>query len=50
MLYEVITLMIHPGEIRDNQIQDVYANENLSLVLPAVIENYNLISYSQLAK
>jgi len=46
----VVELMIHPGEIKDNQIRDVYANENLSLILPTVIENYHLISYSHLAK
>lgn len=44
----VVELMIHPGNIVDNQILDVYSNENLSLLLPQIIERNRLISYSQL--
>jgi len=44
----VVELMIHPGRIIDNQIVDVYSNENLSLLLPQIIERNRLISYSQL--
>ena len=44
----ITELMIHPGEIIDNQIQDVYAKENLSVVLPEIIQHYKLTSYSQM--
>jgi hypothetical protein len=44
----VVELMIHPGRIIDNQILDVYSNENLSLLLPQIVERNRLISYSQL--
>jgi len=44
----VVELMIHPGKIVDNQILDVYSKENLSLLLPQIIERNKLISYSQL--
>ena len=44
----VVELMIHPGNIVDNQILDVYSKENLSLLLPQIIERNRLISYSQL--
>lgn len=44
----VVELMIHPGKIVDNQILDVYSKENLSLLLPQIIERNRLISYSQL--
>ncbi len=46
----VVELMIHPGKIINNEIHDVYANQNLSAILPEVIKNYKLISYSQLRK
>ena len=46
----IIELMIHPGQIRDNQIFDVYSKENLSLILPEIIEGNNLMSYYQLNK
>ena len=44
----VVELMIHPGRIIDNQIMDVYSNENLSLLLPQIVERNKLISYNQL--
>lgn len=44
----IVELMIHPGQIVDNQIVDVYSKENLSLLLPPVIERNKLISYSHL--
>ena len=44
----IIELMVHPGLIRDNQIFDVYSKENLSLLLPEIIEDYKLFSYNQL--
>jgi chitin disaccharide deacetylase len=46
----VVELMIHPGEIVDNQILDVYSKENLSLLLPQIIDRNKLISYSQLGR
>jgi predicted glycoside hydrolase/deacetylase ChbG (UPF0249 family) len=46
----VVELMIHPGKIVDNQILDVYSNENLSLLLPQIIDRNKLISYSQLGR
>jgi len=46
----VVELMIHPGKIVDNQILDVYSKENLSLLLPQVIDRNKLISYSQLGR
>jgi len=46
----IIELMIHPGQIRDKQIFDIYSKENLSLLLPEIIEGNNLISYYQLSK
>jgi chitin disaccharide deacetylase len=46
----VVELMIHPGKIIDNQILDVYSNENLSLLLPQIIDRNKLISYSQLGR
>jgi predicted glycoside hydrolase/deacetylase ChbG (UPF0249 family) len=46
----IIELMIHPGQIRNNQIYDVYSKENLSLILPEIIEGNNLMSYYQLGK
>jgi len=46
----VVELMIHPGKIVDNQILDVYSNENLSLLLPQMIDRNKLISYSQLGR
>jgi len=46
----VVELMIHPGKIVDNQILDVYSKENLSLLLPQIIDRNKLISYSQLGR
>jgi len=46
----VVELMVHPGKIVDNQILDVYSNENLSLLLPQIIDRNKLISYSQLGR
>ena len=46
----IIELMIHPGLIKDNQILDVYSKENLSILLPEIIEDYKLVSYNQLKK
>jgi len=46
----IIELMIHPGQIRNNQIFDVYSKENLSLILPEIIKGNNLMSYYQLGK
>lgn len=46
----IVELMIHPGKIVDNQILDVYSKENLSLLLPQIIERNKLISYSQLGR
>lgn len=46
----VVELMIHPGMIVDNQILDVYSKENLSLLLPQIIDRNKLISYSQLGR
>ena len=46
----VVELMIHPGKIIDNQILDVYSKENLSLLLPQIINRNKLISYSQLGR
>ena len=46
----IIELMVHPGIIRDNQIFDVYSKENLSLILPKIIEDYKLLSFDQLKK
>ena len=46
----VVELMIHPGDIVDNQILDVYSKENLSLLLPQIIDRNKLISYSQLGR
>ena len=46
----VVELMIHPGKIVDNQILDVYSKENLSLLLPQIINRNKLISYSQLGR
>jgi predicted glycoside hydrolase/deacetylase ChbG (UPF0249 family) len=43
-----VEIMIHPGEIVDNQILDVYSNENLSFLLPEMIKRNKLISYSQI--
>jgi predicted glycoside hydrolase/deacetylase ChbG (UPF0249 family) len=45
----IIELMIHPGQIKDNQIIDVYSKENLSLILPGIIEGNKLMSYYQLS-
>jgi predicted glycoside hydrolase/deacetylase ChbG (UPF0249 family) len=46
----LVELMIHPGQILDNQIYDVFSNENLSLILPGIINGNNLISYNQLVR
>ncbi len=46
----IIELMIHPGKMKDNQILDVYSNENLSIVLPGIIKNFDLITYNKLLK
>jgi predicted glycoside hydrolase/deacetylase ChbG (UPF0249 family) len=46
----VVELMIHPGKIVDNQILDVYSNENLCLLLPQIIDRNKLISYGQLGR
>jgi predicted glycoside hydrolase/deacetylase ChbG (UPF0249 family) len=46
----IIELMIHPGQILDNQIYDVYSKENLSLILPGIIEGNKLMSYSQISR
>jgi len=46
----IIELMIHPGQIRDYQIFDVYSKENLSLILPEIIVGNKLVSYNQLTK
>ena len=43
-----VEIMIHPGVIVDNQILDVYSNENLSFLLPEIIKRNKLISYSQI--
>jgi chitin disaccharide deacetylase len=45
-----IELMIHPGKILDNQIYDVYSKENLSALLPAIIDGNRLMSYHQLPR
>ncbi len=44
----VVELMIHPGQIVNNQIFDVYSKENLSLLLPPIIERNKLMSYRKL--
>lgn len=44
----VIELMIHPGKIVENQIIDVYSKDNLSLILPGILNGDRLLSYSQL--
>lgn len=44
----IIELMIHPGKVIENQIYDVYSKENLSILLPEIIRDYKLISYSQI--
>ena len=46
----IIELMIHPGKVIGNQIHDVYSKENLSSLLPGILKNYKLISYSQIEK
>lgn len=46
---EIVELMIHPGKIINNQIQDVYSKENLSLLLPSIIEGNRLLSYHHIA-
>ncbi|MDP4238369.1 MAG: ChbG/HpnK family deacetylase [Bacteroidota bacterium] len=46
----IIELMVHPGQIINNQIYDVYSKENLSLHLPGIIEGNRLTSYHQFAK
>ena len=46
----IIELMIHPGQIKENQILDVFSKENLSLLLPNIIDGYKLISYNQIEK
>ena len=45
-----VELMIHPGKIVDDQIYDVYSKENLSMLLPAIIEGNRLMSYHQLPR
>jgi predicted glycoside hydrolase/deacetylase ChbG (UPF0249 family) len=44
----ITEIMVHPGAIIQDQIIDTYSNENLSLVLPEIINGNNLISYRQL--
>jgi hypothetical protein len=44
----IIELMIHPGLIKNNHIFDTYSQEDLSLVLPKIIDGNLLISYNQL--
>lgn len=44
----IVEIMIHPGEMKDQNIWDVYAHENLSRVLPNIIKQYNLTSYSEI--
>ena len=46
----IVELMIHPGQETDKQIFDVYSKENLSLILPEIINGNKLISYNQLHK
>ena len=46
----IIELMIHPGQVLNKQVFDVYSKENLSLHLPSIIDGNNLISYNQLKK
>lgn len=43
-------IMIHPGLIQQNDIIDVFSNENLSLKLPEIINGNNLISFNQLKR
>jgi predicted glycoside hydrolase/deacetylase ChbG (UPF0249 family) len=45
-----VELMIHPGKILDNQIYDVYSKENLSALLPEIIDGNRLMSYYQLPR
>lgn len=44
----IIEIMIHPGLIKNNQVFDIYSNENLSLLLPKIIINNTIISYDQI--
>lgn len=46
----IIELMIHPGQIYDNQIFDAYSNENLSMLLPDITVGHKLVSYNNLVK
>jgi len=46
----IAELMIHPGKIINNNIFDLYSNENLSEIVPEIIAGSKLISYCQLIK
>lgn len=46
----IIELMIHPGQLKEKQIFDIYSKENLSRLLPKIIQGNKLISYNQLDK
>jgi chitin disaccharide deacetylase len=46
----IIEIMIHPGLIKDNAVYDIYLNENLSIILPKILDGNQLISYNQLKK
>jgi len=45
---DVIELMIHPGQLKNNQVIDVYSNENLSIQLPLIIREFKMMSYSEI--
>jgi len=40
--------MIHPGQLKNNQVIDVYSNENLSIQLPLIIREFKMMSYSEI--
>ena len=44
----IVEIMIHPGTIIDNNVYDIYSQENLSLQIPKILKDNVLISYSQL--
>jgi len=46
----ITELMIHPGFIKNDQIIDIYAKENLSIKLPEIINGNNLISFNHIKR
>ena len=44
----IIELMIHPGFVINNQIFDIYSNDNISEQISKILKNNMLISYNQL--